>query len=70
MLKSEQDLPLLLCLDRLYRQKSYDRMELREVRGRLLSSDSAPSNSATNYGAVNPGFTKEDAVSNLVRILN
>lgn len=30
-----------------------------------LSSDSAPGHSA-NYGAVNPGFTKEDAVSNLV----
>lgn len=40
-------------------------MELREVRGRLLSSDSAPGHSA-NYGAVNPGFTKDDAVTNLV----
>jgi len=50
----------------LYRQRSYDRMELREMHGRLLSTESAPGQSA-NYGTVNPAFNKDkDDTSKLV----
>lgn len=44
-------------------QKSYDRMELREFQGRLLSSDASAS--STNYGSSNPAF-KEDAAEEMV----
>ncbi|CAG7687319.1 unnamed protein product [Allacma fusca] len=43
-------------------QKSYDRMELRELHGRLLSNDATAANSV-NYGSLNPGFTDESATS-------
>jgi hypothetical protein len=39
-------------------------MELREMHGRLLSTESAPGQSA-NYGSVNAAFNKEDT-TNLV----
>jgi solute carrier family 6 amino acid/orphan transporter-like 15/16/17/18/20 len=45
-------------------QKSYDRMELRELHGRLLHSDASASHSV-NYGSLNPAF-KEDTTTELV----
>ena len=45
-------------------QKSYDRMELRELHGRLLSNDASAVNSV-NYGSLNPGFS--DDSTTLVR---
>lgn len=42
------------------RQRSYDRMELRELHGRLLSNESQPGHSS-NYGALNPAFKEESS---------
>lgn len=44
------------------RQRSYDRMELRELHGRLLSNESAPGgHSSSGYGALNPAFKEESS---------
>lgn len=42
------------------RQRSYDRMELRELHGRLLSNESQAGHSS-NYGALNPAFKEESS---------
>jgi len=54
----------------LSRQKSYDRVEMREMRDRLLSSESAPGHSSVNYGSVNPAFARDkDDTANLVNTI-
>jgi len=45
-------------------QKSYDRMELREMQGRLISQDASASN--TNYGSLNPAFKDDPETTDLV----
>ncbi|ODN04311.1 Sodium-dependent neutral amino acid transporter B(0)AT3 [Orchesella cincta] len=42
------------------RQRSYDRMELRELHGRLLSNESTPGHSG-NYGSLNAAFKEESS---------